>query len=58
MASANTDTARTYFQAVQTGDMAALGELLDADIVGTSPAPTSSPANTRDRPPSSRCSAA
>ncbi|WP_328835398.1 nuclear transport factor 2 family protein [Streptomyces europaeiscabiei] len=37
MTSANIDTARTYFQAVQTGDMAALGELLDADIVWHQP---------------------
>jgi uncharacterized protein len=37
MTSANIDIARTYFQAVQTGDMAALGELLDADIVWHQP---------------------
>jgi ketosteroid isomerase-like protein len=37
MTSANIDIARTYFRAVQTGDMAALGELLDADIVWHQP---------------------
>ncbi|UUU27983.1 nuclear transport factor 2 family protein [Streptomyces sp. DSM 40750] len=37
MTSANLDIARTYFQAVQTGDMAALGELLDADLVWHQP---------------------
>jgi uncharacterized protein len=37
MTSTNIDIARTYFQAVQTGDMPALGELLDADIVWHQP---------------------
>ncbi|RKS08543.1 hypothetical protein DFP74_4253 [Nocardiopsis sp. Huas11] len=37
MTTANTDIARTYFQAVQTGDMAALGELLDEAIVWHQP---------------------
>jgi ketosteroid isomerase-like protein len=37
MTSTNIDIARTYFQAVQTGDMAALGDLLDADIVWHQP---------------------
>jgi ketosteroid isomerase-like protein len=37
MTSANIDLARTYFQAVQTGDLATLGELLDADIVWHQP---------------------
>jgi ketosteroid isomerase-like protein len=37
MSSANIDIARTYFQAVQTADMATLGELLDADIVWHQP---------------------
>ena len=37
MTSSNIDIARTYFQAVQTGDMAALGGLLDADIVWHQP---------------------
>jgi ketosteroid isomerase-like protein len=37
MTSSNIDIARTYFQAVQAGDMAALGELLDADIVWHQP---------------------
>lgn len=37
MTRTNIDIARTYFQAVQTGDMAALGELLDADIVWHQP---------------------
>jgi ketosteroid isomerase-like protein len=37
MTRANIDIARTYFQAVQTGDMATVGELLDADIVWHQP---------------------
>jgi ketosteroid isomerase-like protein len=37
MTSTNIDIARTYFQAVQTGDMAALGELLDEAIVWHQP---------------------
>jgi ketosteroid isomerase-like protein len=37
MTSPNIDLARTYFQAVQTGDLATLGELLDADIVWHQP---------------------
>jgi ketosteroid isomerase-like protein len=37
MTTANTDIARTYFQAVQTGDMAPLGELLDEAIVWHQP---------------------
>lgn len=37
MTSSGIDIARTYFQAVQTGDMAALGDLLDADIVWHQP---------------------
>ncbi|MFC8197938.1 nuclear transport factor 2 family protein [Streptomyces sp. NPDC057298] len=37
MTSANIDIARTYFQAVQTGDMATLGELLDEGIVWHQP---------------------
>ncbi|MDT0572959.1 nuclear transport factor 2 family protein [Streptomyces sp. DSM 3412] len=37
MTSTNTDIARAYFQAVQTGDMATLGELLHADIVWHQP---------------------
>ncbi|MEU9669689.1 nuclear transport factor 2 family protein [Streptomyces bobili] len=37
MTRTNIDIARTYFQAVQTGDMAALGELLDTDIVWHQP---------------------
>ncbi|AVV45196.1 ketosteroid isomerase [Streptomyces sp. P3] len=37
MTSANIDIARTYFQAVQTGDMATLGELLDEAIVWHQP---------------------
>ena len=37
MTSSNIDIARTYFQAVQIGDMAALGDLLDADIVWHQP---------------------
>ncbi|MGA9874072.1 MAG: nuclear transport factor 2 family protein [Rhodococcus sp. (in: high G+C Gram-positive bacteria)] len=35
--STTTDTARTYFTAVQTGDMATLGELLAGDIVWHQP---------------------
>lgn len=37
MTSTNIDIARTYFQAVQTGDMATLGELLDEAIVWHQP---------------------
>ncbi|TDC82643.1 nuclear transport factor 2 family protein [Micromonospora sp. KC606] len=37
MASTNIDIARTYFEAVQTGDMATLGELLDEAIVWHQP---------------------
>ena len=37
MTSANLDLARTYFQAVQTADMAALGGLLDEQIVWHQP---------------------
>ena len=37
MTTANLDLARTYFQAVQTGDMAALGGLLDEAIVWHQP---------------------
>ncbi|GAA2588583.1 MULTISPECIES: nuclear transport factor 2 family protein [Streptomyces] len=37
MTRSNIDIARTYFQAVQTGDMGTLGELLDADIVWHQP---------------------
>jgi uncharacterized protein len=37
MTSATIDLARTYFQAVQTGDMATLGGVLDADIVWHQP---------------------
>jgi ketosteroid isomerase-like protein len=37
MTSTNLDLARTYFQAVQTGDMATLGELLDEAIVWHQP---------------------
>ncbi|AXE83366.1 nuclear transport factor 2 family protein [Streptomyces sp. Go-475] len=37
MTSANIDIARSYFQAVQTGDMATLGELLDESIVWHQP---------------------
>ncbi|MFD9440757.1 nuclear transport factor 2 family protein [Streptomyces sp. NPDC060006] len=37
MTSANIDIARTYFQAVQTGDMATLGGLLDEGIVWHQP---------------------
>jgi ketosteroid isomerase-like protein len=37
MSSANIDIARTYFQAVQTTDMATLGELLDPDVVWHQP---------------------
>ncbi|MDL2082077.1 nuclear transport factor 2 family protein [Streptomyces sp. GXMU-J15] len=37
MTSTNIDIARTYFQAVQTGDTAALGELLDEAIVWHQP---------------------
>ncbi|GIF44458.1 nuclear transport factor 2 family protein [Actinoplanes xinjiangensis] len=37
MTSANIDIARTYFAAVQTGDMATLGELLDEAIVWHQP---------------------
>jgi ketosteroid isomerase-like protein len=37
MTSANLTLARTYFRAVQTGDLASLGELLDADIVWHQP---------------------
>ncbi|MER5218358.1 nuclear transport factor 2 family protein [Streptomyces sp. NPDC002838] len=37
MTSATIDIARSYFQAVQAGDMATLGELLDADIVWHQP---------------------
>ncbi|MEU0250254.1 nuclear transport factor 2 family protein [Streptomyces sp. NPDC006235] len=37
MTNANIDIARTYFQAVQTGDMATLGELLDEAIVWHQP---------------------
>ncbi|MEH1129287.1 nuclear transport factor 2 family protein [Micromonospora sp. CPCC 206061] len=37
MTSTNIDIARTYFQAVQTGDMATLGELLDESIVWHQP---------------------
>ena len=58
MTTANLDLARAYFQAVQTGDMAALGGLLDEQIVWHQPGATSSPATTRATAPSSRCSAA
>ncbi|MFF7445730.1 MULTISPECIES: nuclear transport factor 2 family protein [unclassified Streptomyces] len=37
MTSSNIDIARAYFQAVQTGDMATLGELLDEAIVWHQP---------------------
>ncbi|MEU0586569.1 nuclear transport factor 2 family protein [Streptomyces sp. NPDC006132] len=37
MTSANIDIARSYFQAVRTGDMATLGELLDESIVWHQP---------------------
>ncbi|MGI5430310.1 nuclear transport factor 2 family protein [Streptomyces sp. CA-179760] len=37
MTSANIDIARAYFQAVQTGDMATLGDLLDEAIVWHQP---------------------
>ncbi|MFE9677011.1 nuclear transport factor 2 family protein [Streptomyces sp. NPDC006259] len=37
MTTANLDLARAYFQAVQTGDMAALGDLLDEQIVWHQP---------------------
>ncbi|MFF7640245.1 nuclear transport factor 2 family protein [Streptomyces canus] len=37
MTSTNIDIARSYFQAVQTADMAALGELLDEAIVWHQP---------------------
>ncbi|MYS92389.1 MULTISPECIES: nuclear transport factor 2 family protein [Streptomyces] len=37
MTSTNIDIAGTYFQAVQTGDMATLGELLDEAIVWHQP---------------------
>jgi ketosteroid isomerase-like protein len=37
MTNANIDIARTYFQAVRTGDMATLGELLDEAIVWHQP---------------------
>ncbi|MFI6578398.1 nuclear transport factor 2 family protein [Nocardiopsis sp. NPDC050513] len=37
MTTTNTDIARTYFQAVQTGDMAALGGLLDEAVVWHQP---------------------
>lgn len=37
MTSTNIDIARTYFQAVQHGDMAGLGDLIDADIVWHQP---------------------
>jgi ketosteroid isomerase-like protein len=37
MTTANLDLARAYFQAVQTGDMAALGGLLDEQIVWHQP---------------------
>ncbi|WAU82000.1 nuclear transport factor 2 family protein [Streptomyces sp. Qhu-G9] len=37
MTSANIEIARTYFQAVQTADMATLGELLDEGIVWHQP---------------------
>ncbi|NEC91768.1 nuclear transport factor 2 family protein [Streptomyces sp. SID12501] len=37
MTTANLDLARAYFQAVQTGDMAALGSLLDEEIVWHQP---------------------
>ncbi|MGW7168690.1 nuclear transport factor 2 family protein [Streptomyces sp. NPDC054884] len=37
MTTANLDLARAYFQAVQTGDMAALGNLLDEQIVWHQP---------------------
>ncbi|MEV0222428.1 nuclear transport factor 2 family protein [Streptomyces sp. NPDC050704] len=37
MTTANLDLARAYFQAVQTGDMAGLGDLLDPEIVWHQP---------------------
>ncbi|GAQ50275.1 nuclear transport factor 2 family protein [Streptomyces acidiscabies] len=37
MTSTNIDLARTYFQAVQTGDMATLGDLLDEAITWHQP---------------------
>jgi uncharacterized protein len=37
MTSTNIDIARTYFEAVQTGDMATLGQLLDEAIVWHQP---------------------
>lgn len=37
MTTTTIDIARTYFQAVQNGEFAALGELLDADIVWHQP---------------------
>jgi ketosteroid isomerase-like protein len=37
MTTANIDLARAYFQAVQNGDMATLGDLLDEGIVRHQP---------------------
>ena len=48
MTSKNVDIAREYFQAVQKGDLAKVGELLDEEIVWHQPGAAT---------PSSRCSA-